>query len=94
MTFDSIKLQLQLMLSGHPPHVQNGIPHTTKSGIDAHISTFGYLLERQLLLIAHIDDLSLRCRQKVHYLLHITHHLVVYILALYIGVKKLVIAKV
>ena len=50
--------------------VYDGIPHAPESGIDAYAGTLGYLLEGQVAIVAHGQNLTLLAWQAAY---HGTH---------------------
>ena len=53
------QLQAHLMLPHHPPQIQDGVAHTSQTGIDADPCRLGNFLERHLLVETHEHDLAL-----------------------------------
>lgn len=74
--------QLNIVLLGHAAEIENGVAHASEGGIDAHAGDVGNLLERQVLIEAHVDNLALGSGQTVHHAAHVVKDLLVDDLAL------------
>lgn len=74
----------------HAAHVEQGIAHTAEGGVDAHTRGVGNLLERELLIIAHVHHLALNGWQHIEKSAHVVHHLTIDVCALDVALHEIV----
>ena len=91
MCFEHLhQLQRDAVALRHAAHVEQGVAHTSECGVDAHARGVGNLLERELLVEAHVHHLALYRRQHVEKTAHVAHHLTVDVGVLDIALHKVV----
>ena len=59
------KRQCDAVVHRHLTDVDEGITHATECGIDGHACDIGYLLEAEILIVAHENDLTLIIGQGI-----------------------------
>lgn len=55
-----------VFLLGYAAHIEDGVSHTAKGGVDADIGSLRYLFETHILKEAHVNNLTLQLRKTVH----------------------------
>ena len=79
------KRQCNAVIDRHLADVDEGITHTTQCGIDGYAGDIGYLLETEILIVAHENNLTLIVGQSIDQTAHVTQCLLVDHCVLYVG---------
>ena len=79
------KRQCDAVINRHFANVDEGVAHATQSCVDGNACDIGYLLEAEILVVAHENNLALIIGQSINQTAYVTQSLLVNHVVLNIG---------